>query len=225
MKYFSHFLVISYYFHYNKDKKRNDCMSQTRIPTQKRAKEKREKIILKGFELMCKNGFYNTTTQDIAKYSGVSTGIIYQYFNDKKEIFIEGIKNYSNHIMFPVLEILENTQIEIHDLHELLNNLLEKFVSLHSISKKEHEEMIAMSHLDEDIAKIFSQKDLETTERIIDILKQNQIEIKNAYEKIHLVIGLIENYAHEIVYHHHEQIRYDIMKKELITCIYKIIIE
>ena len=63
-------------------------MSEIRIPTQERSKLKREKIIKKGFELMCNNGYFNTTTSDIAKYASVSTGIIYQYFNDKKDIFI-----------------------------------------------------------------------------------------------------------------------------------------
>ena len=70
-------------------------MPDIRMPTQKRSIEKRNKIIEKGFELMCEKGFYNTTTTDIAEYAGVSIGIIYQYFNDKKDIFLEGVKNYS----------------------------------------------------------------------------------------------------------------------------------
>ena len=49
--------------------------------------EKRNKIIEKGFELMCEKGFYNISTPDIAEAAEVSTGIIYQYFNDKKDIF------------------------------------------------------------------------------------------------------------------------------------------
>ena len=77
----------------------------TRIPTQKRSIEKRNKIIEKGFELMCEKGYYNTSTPDIAESAWVSIGIIYQYFNDKKDIFIEGIKEYSNSIMFPMINV------------------------------------------------------------------------------------------------------------------------
>ena len=47
-----------------------------REPIQKRSIEKKEKIIKTGFELICKNGYYNTNTQEIAKKAGVSTGII-----------------------------------------------------------------------------------------------------------------------------------------------------
>ena len=90
-------------------------MPEIRIPKQKNAIIKRDRIIEKGFELMCENGFYNTSTPDIAKYANVSTGIIYQYFNDKKDIFIEGIKNYSNSIMFPMIELLENEKVNLKD--------------------------------------------------------------------------------------------------------------
>ena len=86
-------------------------MSNTRIPMQKRSVEKRNRIIEKGFELMCEKGFYNTNTVEIAEYACVSTGIIYQYFNDKKDIFIEGVKNYSNSIMKSMLDIIDKKKI------------------------------------------------------------------------------------------------------------------
>ena len=127
-------------------------MSETRVPTQKRSIEKRNRIIEKGFELMCENGYYNTSTPDIAEYANVSTGIIYQYFNDKKDIFIEGVKEYSNNIMFPMISILETEKIEIKNLSFLLKTMINKFIQTHTISKKAHEELIAMSHLDNDVA-------------------------------------------------------------------------
>ena len=55
-------------------------MAETRIPTQKRSIEKRNKIIKMGFDLMCDKGYHNISTTEIAEYAGVSTGIIYQYF-------------------------------------------------------------------------------------------------------------------------------------------------
>ncbi len=39
--------------------------------------EKEEKIIKAGFDLMCKKGYYNTNTVEIAKFAGVSTWIVY----------------------------------------------------------------------------------------------------------------------------------------------------
>lgn len=198
-------------------------MSQTRIPTQKRSIDKRNKIIKNGFILLCENGYFNTTTNDIAKYTGVSTGIIYQYFNDKKEIFIEGIKNYSDNIMFPILELLEQNKIHFNNMEKLLNNMLDIFIEKHTLSKKAHEEMIALSHLDEDIAQIFHEKEITTTNKVVEALTKNNIIRENQFEKVHIIIGIVENYCHEVVYHKHTKINYEEMKKEVIKIIINIL--
>lgn len=196
-----------------------DTMAETRIPTQKRSIEKRNRIVEKGFELMCENGYYNTNTTDIAKYAGVSTGIIYQYFTDKKEIFIEGIKDYSDNIMFPILNVLKNNDIKIDNLEHILDEMLDIFIKKHTLSKKAHEEMIALSHLDEEIAEIFHNKELMTTKKIVDVLKDNGIKTTNLDEKVHIIIGMVENYCHEVVYHHHKSLNYKVMKEEVIKII------
>lgn len=191
----------------------------TRMPTQKRSIEKRDRIIKLGFELMCNNGYFNTNTNDIAKYADVSTGIIYQYFNNKKEIFIEGFKEYSNSIMFPILDIIKNNKISFDNVEELLDTMLNLFIKKHTLSKKAHEEMIALTHMDSDIADIYHENEIQVTNMIVDILKSNDICSDNLFEKVHIIIGIVENYCHEIVYHKHESIHYDIMKNEVISTI------
>ena len=52
---------------------------------------------------------------------------------------------------------------------------------------------------------------------ILKILKENNINTKNQKEKIHIVIGLIDNYCHELVYHKHQNINYEAMKEEVIN--------
>ena len=198
-------------------------MSDTRMPTQKRSIEKRNRIIEKGFELMCEKGYYNVSTPDIAEAAEVSTGIIYQYFNDKKEIFIEGVRNYANTIMFPMLTVLETENIKINDIEQLLKHMIDAYIKNHTISKKAHEELMAMSHLDDDISNIFKDSEFELTNKIVKILKFNNIEIENPVEKIHIVIGIIENFCHEIVYHKHNKIDYEIMENEVINLIIKLL--
>ena len=194
-------------------------MSEIRIPTQKRSIEKRNKIIEKGFELMCNNGYYNTNTNEIAKYAGVSTGIIYQYFNDKKDIFMAGVENYANKIMYPMLNILKTQKIDLNNLDEILSDMIDNFIKSHTISKKAHEELMAMSHLDEDVKNIFKNSELEMTNKIVYLLETNEITTDHLKEKVHIIIGVIDNLCHEIVYHKHEQLNYDIMKKEVINLI------
>ena len=198
-------------------------MTKTRIPTQKRSIEKRNKIIEKGFKLMCEKGYYNTNTTEIAKYADVSTGIIYQYFNDKKDIFLEGVKNYSNSILYPMINILEEKSMDINNLDKIIEDVIDKFITKHTISKKAHEELMAMSHLDEDISNVFKESEIEMTEKIVSLLKENNIILENEEEKVHIIIGIVDNLCHEIVYHNHKKLNYDIMKKEVIKIILSIL--
>lgn len=194
-------------------------MSNIRMPKQKRSIEKRNKIIEKGFKLICKNGFYNTNTNDIAKYANVSTGIVYQYFNDKKEIFLEGINLYYNSIMFPILDVLESKN----NLDDIIDEIINKFLLKHTLSKNAHEEIIALSHLDEDVSKIFHEKELEMTNKTIEFLNSLNINLNNKKEKVHIIIGIIENLCHSIIYHDDDCFNYDEMKKEVILIIKYII--
>lgn len=193
------------------------------MPTQKRSIEKRNRIIEKGFELMCEQGYFNTTMPDISKYADVSVGIIYQYFNDKKDIFMEGVKQYSNHIMYPMISLLESEKIEIKNLENLLKNIIKKFIENHNISKKAHEELLAMSHLDDDVAKIFKDSEYEMTEKIVVLLENNNIYLQNPREKVHILWNIVDNFCHEVVYHKHSKINYDIMQDEVIGIIMNIL--
>ena len=198
-------------------------MSDVRMPMQKRSIEKRNKIIELGFSLMCNQGYFNTNTNDIAKYAGVSTGIVYQYFNDKKEIFIEGVKIYSDNIMFPIIDVLKKRKIDFNNMKDMLSEMLEVFTTKHTLSKKAHEEMMALSHLDDDVAKIFHDKEIMTTEMIVSTLNSYGIKQDNLFEKVHIIIGIVENYCHEIVYHHHDKVNYNVMKDEVIKIIISIL--
>lgn len=193
-------------------------MSETRVPIQKRSIETRKKIIDAGFELICSKGYYNTNTAEIAEHAKVSTGIVYQYFKDKKDILMEGLQNYSKKILFPLINIDVNTKID----NDFLNSKLDEYIKCHLDEEKSHEELIALSHLDEDVAKIFNDTEYEVTEKIVELLKNNNIVVDNVNEKVHIAIGIVDNLCHEIVYHKHRKLNYDIMKKEVLNIIINI---
>ncbi len=198
-------------------------MSETRIPTQKRSIEKRNKIISKGFELMCKNGYYNTNTIDIAKYAGVSTGIIYQYFNDKKEIFLEGAKQYSDDIMFPIFSLIDEHQKLPTDLKSFFQKIIKINQKQHTASKKAHQELTAMQHLDEDIEQIFKNSEVSFSNKLYNLFANNNFSKINLKEKTHLIVNLIDNLAHEEVYHRHNNYNYSVMEDIVINAILNIL--
>ena len=183
---------------------------EIREPVQKRSIEKKEKIIESGFELICEKGYYNTNTAEIAKNAGVSTGIVYQYFKDKHDIFIDALKKYANSIFYPMLNI-PLKDFDKNNLTEIVKKMIENFIQNHKLSQSAHEEIMAMAHSDKDVAFYFHKREIEMTEKIYDLLVENGFDSKNLMEKSHIAIGLIDNLCHEIVYHKHSELNYDVM--------------
>ena len=185
-------------------------IDNVRKPKQQRAIEKKEKIIEAGFNLICKNGYYNTNTAEIAKEAGVSTGIVYQYFKDKYDILTLGLEKNGDTIFFPMLKTKDIT-FDKKDFNKFLRQMIEHYISNHKISNTAHEEIMAMVHSDKRVAEYYYKRELEMTNSLKDILVNNGFKSENLYEKVHIMIGLIDNLCHEITYHKHNDMNYDIM--------------
>ena len=193
-------------------------LDNVREPKQKRAIEKKEKIIDAGFKLICKNGYYNTNTVEIAQEAGVSTGIVYQYFKDKYDILLEGLEKYGDDIFFPMPKDDKYT-FNKNDFDKMLKNMINYFISNHKVSNIAHEEITAMIHSDKKVAEYYYKRELEMTNSIKNILIKNNFNDDNLDEKVHIMMGLIDNLCHEIIYHKHSEMNYDIMADLVIETI------
>ncbi len=189
-----------------------------REPKQQRAIEKKEKIIKAGFDLICKNGYYNTNTAEIAKSAGVSTGIVYQYFKDKYDILIEGLEKYGDNIFFPMLKTKE-VKFDKKDFDKLLNQMIKHYISNHKVSNAAHEEIMAMVHSDKRVAEYYYKRELEMTNSLKEILINNKFKDNSLSEKVHIMMGLIDNLCHEITYHKHNDMNYEVMTDLVIDTI------
>lgn len=196
---------------------------EIREPIQKRSIETKEKIIEAGFELICKDGYYKTNTSKIAKKAGVSTGIVYQYFKDKKDILLSGLDKYADNIFFPMLN-MSNIKFDKNDFANIMKDMITKYISNHKLSKTAHEEITAMAHSDKDIAYFFYKREMDMTHKIVSALTENGFNVANINERVHIVIGLIDNLCHEIVYHKHKELDYEIMINIVINEIVHILI-
>jgi len=197
-------------------------INEIRQPIQKRSIEKKEKIIESGFELICEKGYYNTNTAEIAKKAGVSTGIIYQYFKDKHDIFIAGLQKYADSIFYPMLNIPDK-KFSKNEFPKIIKNMIQEFIKNHKLSKSAHEEIMSMVHLDKDVAYYYHKREMDMTIQISDMLKQNSFNTDNILEKVHVVIGMIDNLCHEIVYHKHNDLDYNVMTDIIVKNITKLI--
>lgn len=189
-----------------------------RKPIQKRSIETKEKILKAGFELICEKGFYNTNTAEIAKAANVSTGIVYQYFKDKHDILVESLQNYGSSVFYPMIKISEKDFAK-NDLDTILRNMINKFIKNHKMSHSAHKEIMAMVHSDDAVAEIYHNSEIEMTDNLIKSFADNGITTDHLKEKVHVAVNLIDDLCHEVVYHKHNSMNYDVMIDVVVKCI------
>ena len=97
--------------------------------------------------------------------------------------------------------------------------MIDSFINTHNIKKEAHEELMAMSYLDSDISSIFNNSEIIMTKKVSNILVNSGFPETNILEKVHIAIGIIDNYCHEVVYHKHKDLNYDIMKENILDII------
>jgi AcrR family transcriptional regulator len=105
-----------------------------REPIQQRSIDKRNRIIEAGYQLFCEKGYYNTNTAEIARLAGVSTGIVYSYFKDKKDIFMYVVEKYEYNIAAPVYELIKKTEMP-DDLERLIRQIITALTEVHTLEK------------------------------------------------------------------------------------------
>ena len=190
---------------------------EIRQPVQQRSIETKRKIVNAGYTLFAKNGFFKTNTAQIAKEAQVSTGIVYGYFQDKKDILKEVINEYVVKVYDPVFLLLDNMDKK-EDIEKLINDILVLAEKLHKNSSDIHRELESVAQSDEEINKTFVSLQDEVTLRFVEKLKAlNYKNITN--ENIHLAMNLIESYVHEAVYDKHLYINYNKLKERVVYLI------
>jgi AcrR family transcriptional regulator len=85
-----------------------DSLEPRKLPSQDRAKARVEEILEATRAILAESGIGAVTTASIATRAGVPVGSVYQYFPNKKAIFLELYRQYLDGI-HAVLERFENT--------------------------------------------------------------------------------------------------------------------
>ena len=192
-------------------------MTTIREPSQKRSIETKRKIIEAGYNLFAKYGYYKINTAQIAKEAGVSTGIVYGYFNNKKDILKEVISDYIKKTYNPIFDLLDKIKRD-EDIVFLINHILNLAEEIHKENCDIHRELSAVSQADEDISSTFINLEDEVTIRFVEQLNFQGYKNVNS-ENIHLAMNIIESYVHEAVYDKHSYIDYSKLKEQVIKII------
>ncbi|OOM77049.1 TetR/AcrR family transcriptional regulator [Clostridium sp. BL-8] len=180
---------------------------KTRIPTQKRALEKYERILDAAYKLFNEKGYYNTTTADISKEADVATGSVYAYFEDKKEIYIKVIERFNKKFDYPTHDFwVENKNKQFNNAEEakeLFKIFIKMMVDFHDFTKTFHNEMEALTLLDKDIAAVRKKENQEREDKIREIFKVLSLPFNSKKEEevfLHYSLFLVDDVCHKIVF-------------------------
>ncbi len=187
-----------------------------RVPQQDRSVTTREKIVNGAYVLFAENGYYNTNTAKIAKQAGVSTGIVYGYFHDKRDLLLEVMDRYIDETYRPIEQIIDNFS-EKDNFHELAKQVVECAIATHIEYAKIHEALHSMSCTDELVREKFLTLENDITHKVASKLSNIGVDGIALVEKVHVAINLVQSLAHEYTYDKHDYINYDLFKMQVIN--------
>ncbi|MFA9463264.1 MAG: TetR/AcrR family transcriptional regulator [Velocimicrobium sp.] len=196
-------------------------MNDTREPMQKRSIEKKQKITEAGFELFCEKGYYNTNTIEIAKRAGVSTGALYSYFKDKRDIYILAFDQYLNSLSIYLFEVLEGLE-QPFSLSAFIDKWIAFYIDLYATSSRALVQIKVMILDDKEINRHFSDLENEYFLRLVELLNQNGILCDNLFEKVYTSCILVDALRQEKSTFPHSGLDFDILKFQITKEIFNI---
>lgn len=191
---------------------------QVRTPQQKRSIDKKNRIIEAGYKLFAEHGYFNTNTAEIAKEAGVSTGIVYGYFHDKRDILLEVLDIYIEDAFTPVFVGFEKISSPI-DFNHLVTHAVDKAVESHRKNAAIHQALHSLTPTDKEVNDKFMEIEKEITQRIVDSLTACGYKTDFLTEKVHLAMEIIQSFSHEVVFDKHEYIDYSQMRQIVINLV------
>ena len=196
---------------------------EKREPKQERSIEKKNKIILASYELFSEVGYYGTNTAEIAKKAGVSTGIVYGYFRDKRDILISVLDIYIKKAFDPLFAMIDKMKAPI-DIDAFVTNFIDLIIKSHKNNAKMHEALHSLTSTDEAVNNEFIRLEDNLTINVTEKFKALGWNLENATEKVHLALDIVQSFAHESVFDKHDYIDYSVMKnlvKEILIDLFK----
>ena len=97
--------------------------TKIRPALQERSREKRDRLLRAGMSVFSKYGYDQTRMTDIAAEAGVSVGVLYQRFNDKRglfEVIVETLSHRSKEELDTFFDEIDETW----SLHELIERVV-----------------------------------------------------------------------------------------------------
>lgn len=163
-------------------------------------KSKRDTIIFSALEIFERDGFHKAKVEDIAKGANVGKGTIYEYFDSKKDLFFQMVKNMID-IYFEMIKQIADEKIDpitkFKKLIKLQIELTRKHGNLGHVIQVE----VIKSGMKKDLKVVFFEfrkKQIELVQKILDEgIETGLFKKGNTYMAALFFIGGINQFAFE----------------------------
>ena len=175
-------------------------MEKTARPVQARSQKTRDDLLKAALFMYGKKGYHKTTVDEIAAEAGVSTGIAYRYFKNKKDILLSVISYGADNVKS--ITDLDSTDMpsSFTDMRQYLETVLTAFERFHAKYRDIHEELEGLQHTDEDVRQLYSRISDEKMNGIISKLSLFLGDDPHIREKAYSFIGIMEQHCHLMMF-------------------------
>jgi AcrR family transcriptional regulator len=168
-----------------------------RIPKQKRSRERKSRIMEAALELIARKGLNRTSSNEIAEKAGVSIGTFYSYFENKKTLFLEILKDHLDNFITGIYTLQPDDAIP---LKENIKSHIHKTFTVFNLHPSFHKEALVIKFTDPDVKKLFDEVEQKQLILISTLLipyckNRNPRDLQEVSKVIHSTVESVAHYV------------------------------
>jgi AcrR family transcriptional regulator len=198
-------------------------MEKKAKPVQARSQKTRENLLKAALAMYEKKGYHKTTVDEIAAEAGVSTGIAYRYFRNKKDMLLSVISYGAENIDSVAKIHNANIPDNMTEIGQYLEAILKSFEEFHKKYRDIHEELEGLQHMDEDVRKLYSEITAEKMNGITEKLAAFLNDDTNIREKAYAAVGIMEQHCHMMMNHELYGLNAEVMRDIAVNAVLSVL--
>jgi len=161
----------------------------------------KERLVESAMELFCEKGYHKTNTNEIAKKAGTAVGSFYQYFPDKKTIFIELVKRHLDEVDRDFFSRDVSQLVIFNDEREVINTLIKNTYFYYKRDMRFHSQAEMLIPSIPEIGELYAAHDERMSSKVREMLLLfgEKLSTKNVADAVFVINTAIESVVQEII--------------------------
>lgn len=168
-----------------------------RIPKQRRSMERKQRIMDAAMALFAEKGLKGTSSNEIAREAGVSIGTFYNYFEDKRSLFLEILEAHLDNFITGIYSLKRDGSIT---MKENIKSHIVKAFTVFDLHPSFHREALVMKFTDPDVRRLFAEVEKKQLVLITTLLGyyRNDDSPRDLEAMAKVIHSAVENVAHYV---------------------------